>query len=47
VDEDGDEIALNDQSDYHVLLMSSLKTIKVSIKEVNEEFMEITEKIVI
>lgn len=44
-DEDGDEITLQDQQDYQVLVSSNAKTAKVNIKEVNEEFMELTQKI--
>jgi len=36
LDEDGDEITLQDQQDYQILMSSNNKTTKVNIKEVNE-----------
>jgi hypothetical protein len=42
LDEDGDEITLKDQSDYAVLLKSGLKTVRITIRESNEEFIEVT-----
>lgn len=39
LDEDGDEIVLNDQYDYEILLGSSVKTAKINIKENNDDFM--------
>jgi hypothetical protein len=42
LDEDGDEITLKNQSDYEVLLGSGAKTAKITIRETNEDFMEVT-----
>ena len=39
LDEDSDEIVLNDQYDYEILLGSGAKTVKINIKENNEDFM--------
>lgn len=42
LDEDGDQITFEDQSDYDVLLSTGQKSVKIIISEINEEFMEHT-----
>lgn len=47
LDEDGDEITLKEQEDYDVLLGCGLKTVKITIRENLEEFVDQTNQIVI
>lgn len=44
-DEEGDEITFEDQSDYDVLLATKQKSVKITIKEINEDFIEMTNEI--
>lgn len=45
VDEDGDEITLTNQGDYNILLQTGMKSTRIYVKEVSEEFFEQTEEI--
>ena len=45
IDADGDQISLIDESDYKILLSSNLKTTKIFVQDVNEDFIEATARL--
>ena len=47
IDEEGDEITLNDQNDYAILLGNKAKTTKIILREINQDFIDMTAKLTI
>ena len=47
LDEEGDEITLNDQNDYAILLGNRAKTTKIILREVKQDFVDMTAKLTI
>jgi hypothetical protein len=47
VDEDSDEITLTNETDFNILLQTGMKTVKIFIKEVSEDFYDQTQEVVI
>jgi translation elongation factor P/translation initiation factor 5A len=45
LDEEGDEITFEDQNDYNILLGTGQRSVKIIIREDNEEFIEMTNEI--
>jgi hypothetical protein len=47
IDEDLDEITLTNETDFNILLQTGMKTVKIFIKEISEDFYDQTQEVVI
>jgi len=43
IDEDTDEITLTNETDFNILLQTGVKTVKIFVKEISEEFYDQTQ----